>query len=80
VLSPAELVDDPHARAIELFVEDVHPIAGRVRQPRHPARFAGTPAVPGAPAPAIGADTDAVLRELGLGDRVADLRARGVVA
>jgi len=79
VLSAAELVDDPHARAVGLFVEDVHPIAGRVRQPRHAARFAGTPAAPGAPAPAIGADTDAVLEEVGLGDRIADLRSRGVV-
>ncbi|HZP28635.1 MAG TPA: CaiB/BaiF CoA-transferase family protein [Acidimicrobiia bacterium] len=80
VLSPAELVDDPHARAVGLFVEDVHPVAGRVRQPRHPARFGGTPAAPGAPAPTIGADTDEVLKELGLGDRIADLRAAGIVA
>jgi crotonobetainyl-CoA:carnitine CoA-transferase CaiB-like acyl-CoA transferase len=79
VLSPAELVDDPHARAVGLFVDDVHPVAGRVRQPRHPARFTGTPAAPGGPAPTIGADTDAVLTELGLADRIAELRAAGVV-
>jgi crotonobetainyl-CoA:carnitine CoA-transferase CaiB-like acyl-CoA transferase len=80
VLSPAELVDDPHALAVGLFVEDVHPVAGRIRQPRHAARFTGTPAAPGGPAPSIGADTDAVLTELGLGDRVGELRAAGVVA
>jgi crotonobetainyl-CoA:carnitine CoA-transferase CaiB-like acyl-CoA transferase len=80
VLSPAELVNDPHARAIGLFVDDVHPVAGRIRQPRHAARFTGTPAAPGRPAPAIGADTDDVLTELGLGDRIAGLRAGGVVA
>jgi crotonobetainyl-CoA:carnitine CoA-transferase CaiB-like acyl-CoA transferase len=79
VLSPAELVDDPHARAVGLFVEDVHPVAGRIRQPRPAARFSGTPAAPGAPAPSIGADTDAVLTELGLGDRIADLRESGTV-
>jgi crotonobetainyl-CoA:carnitine CoA-transferase CaiB-like acyl-CoA transferase len=80
VLSPAELVHDPHARAIGLFVDDVHPVAGRIRQPRPPAIFDGTPAAAGPPAPTIGADTDAVLTELGFGDRISDLRAAGVVA
>jgi crotonobetainyl-CoA:carnitine CoA-transferase CaiB-like acyl-CoA transferase len=80
VLSPAELVDDPHALAIGLFVDDVHPVAGRIRQPRPPAIFDGTPATAGPPAPTIGADTDAVLTELGFGDRISDLRAAGVVA
>ncbi len=80
VYDPTQLADDPHARAIGLLVDDVHPIAGRIRQPRHPALFDETPATVGGPAPAIGADTDAVLAELGFGDRTADLRAAGVVA
>ena len=80
VLSPAELADDPHARAIGLLVDDVSPVVGRIRQPRHPALFDATPAGLGAAAPALGGDTDAVLDELGFGDRAADLRAAGVVA
>lgn len=80
VYSPSELADDPHARAIGLFVDDVHPIAGRIRQPRHPALFDDTPARVGGPAPALGADTDAVLKELGFGDRIAQLRESGIVA
>jgi len=80
VYSPAELADDPHAQAIGLFVDDIHPIAGRIRQPRHPVLFDDTPARVGGPAPAVGADTDAVLDELGLGDRIAALRASGTVA
>jgi crotonobetainyl-CoA:carnitine CoA-transferase CaiB-like acyl-CoA transferase len=80
VYSPAELADDLHAQAIGLFVDDVHPIAGRIRQPRHPVLFDDTPARVGGPAPAVGADTDAVLDELGLGDRIAALRASGTVA
>ena len=38
-----------------LLVDSVHPIAGRIRQPRHPILFEATPAGLGAPAPALGA-------------------------
>lgn len=80
VLSPAELADDPHVRAIGLFVDDVHPLVGRIRRPRHPARFDGTPAALGGPAPTLGAHTDAILVEIGIGERAQELRAAGVVA
>jgi crotonobetainyl-CoA:carnitine CoA-transferase CaiB-like acyl-CoA transferase len=79
VLTPAELSDDPHARAIGLLVDDVHPVAGPIRQPRHPIRFPGTPATLGGPAPMLGQHTDDILTELGLGDRIAALRADHVV-
>jgi crotonobetainyl-CoA:carnitine CoA-transferase CaiB-like acyl-CoA transferase len=80
VLSPAELADDPHVRAVGLLVDDVHPVAGPVRQPRHPTRFPATPAVLGGPAPTLGQHTDEILGELGLGDQAAALRAAGAVA
>jgi crotonobetainyl-CoA:carnitine CoA-transferase CaiB-like acyl-CoA transferase len=80
VLAPAELAEDQHARAIGLLVDDVHPVAGPIRQPRHPTRFSSTPAVLGGPAPMLGEHTDAVLADLGLGARIAELRAKGVVA
>ncbi len=80
VLSLAELPENEHVRAMGLFREETHPIAGRIRMPRHVARFERTPAELGHPAPALGADTDAVLGELGLGARIAELRASGVVA
>ena len=80
VLSPAQLVDDPHARAVKMFVEQDHPVAGRVRLPRHPNQFLGTPAELGGPAPALGEHTDELLAELGLGDRADEWRTRGVVA
>ncbi|MEX1009241.1 MAG: CoA transferase [Acidimicrobiia bacterium] len=80
VLSPAELVDDPHAQAIGLFVEREHPVVGNLRLPRHPILFNETPAELGTGAPALGEHTDEILAEIGFGDRVADLRADGVVA
>lgn len=80
VLSPADLVTDPHAVAIGLLVEEEHPTVGPTRVPRHPAQFGATPAELGRPAPDLGADTDDVLASIGLGDQIEDLRARNVVA
>ena len=79
ILSPAELVDDPQARAMRLFIESDHPIAGRVRLPRHAAQFGGTPAEHGVPAPGLGQHSDEILIELGMGDRISELRAAGTV-
>ena len=65
VLSPEELVADPHAIATGLFEESVHPIAGRLRQPRPAARFGATPATTGLPAPGLGQHTQEILAALG---------------
>jgi crotonobetainyl-CoA:carnitine CoA-transferase CaiB-like acyl-CoA transferase len=80
IVPPAELPDDPHARAVGLFVEQQHPIAGRTRLPRHPTQFEATPAALGGPAPGLGEHTDEILRGIGLADRIDALRAAGVVA
>jgi crotonobetainyl-CoA:carnitine CoA-transferase CaiB-like acyl-CoA transferase len=80
VVSQVDLPDDPHARAIGLFEESDHPVAGRLRQPRHPARFDATPATLGGPSPLLGEHTDEILEELGMSDRIEALRAAGVVA
>jgi crotonobetainyl-CoA:carnitine CoA-transferase CaiB-like acyl-CoA transferase len=79
VVSASEMHEDEHAIAMGLFEESVHPVAGRLRQPRHPARFGATPAALGGPAPALGEHTDEILVELGFGDRITTLRASGVV-
>jgi len=80
VLSPAQLPDDPQVQALGMLEDSVHPLGGRMRQPRPAAQFEKTPASTGAPAPGLGENTDAILAELGLEDRVAELRERGVVA
>jgi crotonobetainyl-CoA:carnitine CoA-transferase CaiB-like acyl-CoA transferase len=80
ILSPDELTRDAHAVAVGLFEEYDHPVVGPIRFPRHPARFLSTPAQSPGSSPALGEHTDEVLAELGMTDRVADLRASGVVA
>jgi crotonobetainyl-CoA:carnitine CoA-transferase CaiB-like acyl-CoA transferase len=80
VVGPAQLHLDPQVKALGMLEESTHPAAGPMRQPRPAARFAATPAATGAPAPTIGQHTDEILAELGLRDRIAELRAAGAVA
>ena len=81
VLSPAALSLDPHAQQIGLLRDSVHPTAGRIRQPRHPAQFAVTPAELGPGAPTLGQHTDELLAELGFdATDITQLRASGAVS
>jgi alpha-methylacyl-CoA racemase len=76
VLSLTEAPDHPHNLARQTFVE----VEG-VRQPAPAPRFSRTPGSVQRPAPTHGADTDAVLSELGFDrDAVTALRAAGAVA
>jgi crotonobetainyl-CoA:carnitine CoA-transferase CaiB-like acyl-CoA transferase len=80
VRSLDELHEDPQVVANGTLVESEHPLCGRLREPRPAARFGSEPGEPAGPAPALGADTDAILQELGLGDAIRGLREDGVVA
>jgi crotonobetainyl-CoA:carnitine CoA-transferase CaiB-like acyl-CoA transferase len=80
IRSPAEIVDDPHAVAVDMFETHDHPASGRVRHPRHPAQFAATPASLAGRAPVLGEHTDEVLGDLGYApEQIATLRASGAV-
>ena len=77
IVSIDELPQDSQIVHNDVFHVREHPVAGMVREPRPAARFGETPTAMGRPAPAYGADSDAIVAELGL-DPVA-LRASGVI-
>ena len=68
VLTRTQLLSHPQVLANGIVVETGHPAAGRLRQARPAARFSETPAEPGRPAPALGADTQEVLAAAGLSE------------
>jgi crotonobetainyl-CoA:carnitine CoA-transferase CaiB-like acyl-CoA transferase len=74
-----ELHSDPQVVTNRTFVEREHPICGRLREPRPPARFGAGPLEPAGPAPGLGEHSDEILREIGAGGRIAELRANGTV-
>ena len=81
VLATEDVPDDAQVRHNRILIEHEHPVMGRVRQPRPPARFSRTGAELAEPSsPALGQHTDEVLTELGWGDRLDELRAGGVIA
>lgn len=80
VLTTDELHEDPHVQHIGLLRDSQHPVAGRMRQPRHPIRFHETPGELGPPSPTLGQHTDEVLSDIGLAAEAASLRERGIVA
>lgn len=81
VLRREELADFPQIRENETLVEDAHPSAGRMRQPRPAARFEDTPSSIRRPAPDLGEHTDEVLAEVGYSAaEIAALRESGAAA
>jgi crotonobetainyl-CoA:carnitine CoA-transferase CaiB-like acyl-CoA transferase len=66
ILDVDEVVDSELVRARGMIVELDQPGIGRVKQVGAPIKLSRTPADTGGAAPALGADTDDVLRELGI--------------
>ena len=64
--SNAAVLKDPHLQAVGMFAEREHPQAGTYRSVRSPYAFSATPTTLGGHPQALGADTRAVLEDLGL--------------
>lgn len=77
IVSIPELPMQPQVVNNAVFVEREHPVAGRTREPRPPARFSATPSTVGRHAPMPGEHSDEVVTEVGLD--AAALRAAGVI-
>ncbi len=73
ILELDEALESDLVRERGMVVEFEQPGAGTVRQIANPVKLSGTPALEPRPAPAIGADTAAVLSEAGLSE--ADIEA-----
>lgn len=81
IYSIEDIVADPQYKSRGTIVTVENPRLGPLRMPAPQPRFGGTPAPPVQPAPALGADTDDVLRELaGLSaEQIAKARESGVI-
>jgi CoA:oxalate CoA-transferase len=78
--SMADVPNDPQVVASETFRESSHPQLGRIREPRPPVRFEGTPGAIQRPAPVLGQHSDEILSEIGLSaEKIADLRDQGIL-
>lgn len=76
----AEVLADPQLSVNQSFERHVLATGGTATFPRPPFRFAGQPLASAHAAPALGADTDDLLREIGIDHAERDrLRTAGVV-
>ena len=79
-LKRSEVIEHPQVLASEIIIETSHPIAGRLRQARVPARFAGTRPDPPRGAPLLGEHNEEILAEIGYDSaEIADLAERKVI-
>ncbi len=76
-----QALTDPFVKETDLLWEVEHPALGTLREIACPIRMRDTEALPRRPAPALGGDTDAVLRDLLEleSEEIAALRDKGVV-
>jgi formyl-CoA transferase len=80
VYTARDICEDPHYRARDMILRQPTRDGHEVEVPGIVPKLSATPGGLRSPAPHLGGDTDAVLREMGLGDeQIAALRQRGIV-
>ncbi len=76
-----EAVNDPQARANDMFVKTPHPVHGELEVLANPVNMSETPATYRLPAPEFNQHTEEILLEMGYDwERIADLKEKGVIA
>ncbi len=76
-----EVAEQPHLKAVGLFMELEHPTEGRIRQARPATKFSDSPANVHRLPPRLGEHTEAVLKEAGYSDAdIASLVESKVIA
>jgi formyl-CoA transferase len=81
IYTVADIAADPHYRARGMLQSVVMDDGSQLQVPGIVPKLSLTPGGQRSKAPSLGQDTDAVMRELGLGDaQISALRARGVIA
>jgi formyl-CoA transferase len=80
VYTARDIAEDPHYRARDMILRQATRDGYEVEVPGIVPKLMGTPGGIRSAAPHLGEDTDAVLREVGLGaEQIETLRARGIV-
>ena len=80
VYTAKDIHEDPHYRARDMIVQQITRDGWSLDVPGVVPKLTGTPGTLRSPAPRLGEDTDAVLRQFGFDEAaIAALRARGVV-
>ncbi|HJZ20053.1 MAG TPA: CoA transferase, partial [Bradyrhizobium sp.] len=75
-----EIAEQPHLKAVDMFVTLDHPTEGEIRQARPSARFSESPAAIHRMPPRLGEHSQAILRQAGLtDDEIASLVEKAVV-